>query len=417
MISLNKLLLILIIVLLFPINTYSKSIDPETRVIINGDVSSDYGELSKTSYGKLTALEFGSKKEAKQAYKKIVKYHPDAFIDKPVYPDGNVISEGSDLGIINAMTYNNFGNKKVTVAIVDSGLTAKNRIFKGRVISKKSVNVVNRSHSYKDKINHGTPIAGIIAACTPKNVEMMPINIYDNDKEASTVMLIKGIDYAIKNGADIINLSLSYDECVDTIPQIEELLKKAYDNNIIIVASAGNYNTNKVRYPASSKYTISVGSYDVANGYKSFFSSYGEKLDFVCPGDFVYSVDNKGKVTRFVGTSFSSPHMVACVALLKLVDKNITFKQVYNALRVKAKDRGKKGWDKYHGWGSPRINYSVNYLFRKQLRSMKKYNKLPVNFYIKYTKKYIKIYRKKDNCLFIKKNKKNKKATGGLDPN
>lgn len=69
--------------------------------------------------------------------------------------------------------------------------------------------------------------------------------------------LVKGINVAIKYNVDIINISIG---CLVGDNDLEKVIKKALDKNIIIIASAGNYIKNDILYPSKYEGVVAVGS-------------------------------------------------------------------------------------------------------------------------------------------------------------
>jgi len=119
-------------------------------------------------------LYFKTEEDTKNAYQKIIRKDPTAYVDKVISAKKLLkvcsYSDGVFMGMDNADYYNNFGNSKVTVAILDTGLTTKHPLFKNRKISKYSKNIIDNNNNYTDNFGHGTGVAGVIADCTPKNV-------------------------------------------------------------------------------------------------------------------------------------------------------------------------------------------------------------------------------------------------------
>lgn len=95
---------------------------------------------------------------------------------------------------------------------------------------------------------HGTMIAGIIAATTDnkkgiagiaKNVKIMPLRVFDFKGNAREESIINAMYYAISHHANIINLSLGQSQFAYST-KYDEVMKKAYENGIVVVVAAGN---------------------------------------------------------------------------------------------------------------------------------------------------------------------------------
>ena len=163
-------------------------------------------------------------------------------------------------------------------------------------------------------ISHGTIIAGVLGAMGNNNfglagiswnIKIMPLKVMDGEGNGKFELLKQAIRYAIDNGADIINLSLVsryYDQ------QLEDLIKEAFDKNIVIVAAAGNetipeglnidvgLNLDLIpHYPicndGQANYVLGVGSVNNKD-IKSKFSNYGTKcIDIYAPGESFYGLN------------------------------------------------------------------------------------------------------------------------------
>ncbi|RLA66372.1 MAG: hypothetical protein DRQ88_06945 [Epsilonproteobacteria bacterium] len=199
-----------------------------------------------------------------------------------------------------------------------------------------------------DDIGHGTHVAGIIAS-TPNNkigvaglsdkLKILPIKVLAKTKRGRrkktsgtlTEKVAKGILYAIKSGAKVINLSLGWPLILDT-KYLRETFKTALKGNITIVAAAGNNNNNSPIFPCAYKGVICVGSVSV-NGRISNFSNYGGYVDILAPGDNILSTFPKTKDPDFFsvkgyeiknGTSQASPFIAGMAGVLKSIYPEIS---------------------------------------------------------------------------------------------
>jgi subtilisin family serine protease len=138
---------------------------------------------------------------------------------------------------------------------------------------------------------HGTWVTGAIAAQpqtaqgaigVAPNAEILPVRVFGLYGEITSARLIEAIGYAADRGADVINMSLGGllpdQELTD---QIFQVLDKS--PNVALVASAGNESLDGVAFPAAIPGVISVGATNL-NGRRTFYSSYGGRLDVVAPG-------------------------------------------------------------------------------------------------------------------------------------
>lgn len=210
-------------------------------------------------------------------------------------------------------------------------------------------------------VSHGTMVAGIIAA-RGNNYEgvagvtwgarIMPLKVLNDKGEGRISDVIRAIDYATNNGADIINLSFvsfNYSE------GLQEAIRRAHKAGVIIVAAAGNeqaagegYNIDKTPiYPAcydgslGENMVIGVAATDALDQ-KARFSSYGSScVDISAPGISFFSTVTKGSDTNnpdkiydgyWSGTSMAAPLVSATLALIEQANPELSQREVVNIL-------------------------------------------------------------------------------------
>ena len=260
------------------------------------------------------------------------------------------------------------GSASVTVAVLDTGIDASIPDFAGRIVS--PYNVVDDSSdasAWADTSGHGSGTAGVAAAAGDDgqgmagaawNVKIMPVKITDNDRAYDST-LAAGIEYAVDHGADVVNVSFTGG--VDTAVQ-HDAVNYALAHNVIVVASAGNHDSNGVEYPAAYPGVICVGATDQMNA-RSSYSDYGQGLDLMAPGDGIVSwsiVQGTARVVTWSGTSFSAPLVSGIAALMRSVDPGLTPAQAAAILERTAKDLGPTGWDPDFGYGLVDASAAVN---------------------------------------------------------
>ena len=221
----------------------------------------------------------------------------------------------------------------------------------------------NNNGIYDEMASHATGIAGIIAGqgkdvlgIVPK-IKILDIKVYNSD----------GVAYNIEKAFDYVyNLTL-HDPRIKVINfsgivgnngeyGLNNTLDKLMKNNVTIVASSGNYyneGTYNVSYPANYPGVISVGAID-KNLQISSFSERGQNLDFVAPGENVFSLSINNQINNNLdGTSFSAPYYTAAVAFLYSLQYKtpLTPKMVFDILKKSITDLGQPGWDSIYGYG------------------------------------------------------------------
>ncbi|MEE2744970.1 MAG: S8 family serine peptidase [Bdellovibrionota bacterium] len=234
-----------------------------------------------------------------------------------------------------------------------------------------------------DDIGHGTHVAGIIAA-TPGNkkgitgvsskIKILPIKVLQKNEGGRssrgpngslTDRIAKGILYAVKMKADVINMSLGWPLILDTT-YLKEAVKAALEENVIIVAAAGNNNNRAPIFPCSYEGVLCVGSMSI-DGKISNFSNYGGHVDVLAPGDNILSTYPQKLDPDFFsvkgyevknGTSQSAPYISALAGILKSINPEMTSDEV--KARILSSTRKFNSRDKYVSNGLAHMERSIN---------------------------------------------------------
>lgn len=271
-------------------------------------------------------------------------------------PSGKLINATSNI----TTPYTGAG---VKVAVLDSGVATNHRDLKvkGGYCSLE----FNCAFGipYSDDNGHGTHVAGIIAALNndfgivgiAPSVDIYSIKALDASGFGSTNSLIEGIEWAIKNKMDILNMSITTKE---SDIAVEKALKSAYEKGILIVGSAGNNGEEAdktVRYPSKYPTVIAVGAVN-ANLTKLKESAVGPEVEVVAPGGNVYSTyPTEGNLTNgyatMSGTSMATPHVTGVLALYKERFPAKTNAELRKLITDTTKDLGVPGKDPAFGYG------------------------------------------------------------------
>jgi len=243
----------------------------------------------------------------------------------------------------------------VVVALLDTGIDAGHPDLAANVVG--GWNFVDNNSNVTDVDGHGTMVAGIVAAVANNSigiagvaskVSVMPLKVL-SESEGSLMDVNAAIRYAADHGARIIGMSLggSYSRLSQTM---EAAIDYAYKRGCILVAGAGNDNSNDPFYPACYEQVIAVSAIDQADK-KASFSNYGSYIDFCAPGVGILSTVRGGDYGYGDGTSFATPFVTGVVAVMLSKSPSLTNSEVLAALRSQAVDLGEAGWDQYFGWG------------------------------------------------------------------
>jgi subtilisin family serine protease len=212
----------------------------------------------------------------------------------------------------------------VTVAILDTGISTRSPLLAGKSVvgwnaldgSAQTDDVPNfvddnGNGAVDEATGHGTMVAGVVAQCAP-GASLIPVKVLDSDGVGDVWSLVKGIRWAVDQGARVLNLSLG-------IRRYSALLAEAVEESgargAIIVTSAGNNNTEQPQYPAGLPRALTVAALNPDNT-KAAFSNFGERVDVCAPGVHILSAYWDGRSGAGTGTSFAAPFVTAQAALI-----------------------------------------------------------------------------------------------------
>lgn len=295
----------------------------------------------------------------------------------------------------NAANAGGRGGRGVIVAVLDTGvayrtagrfrrspdLTAKDFV--------KGYDFVDNDAHPDDHNGHGTHVASTIGEATNNGVgltglaygaRIMPIRVLDTIGEGDALAIAKGVRFATRRGAHIINLSLEFSPEItsEEIPELLDAIAAARQAGILVVGASGNEGYRNVAWPARASNVLAVGA-TTERGCLSEFSNEGRGLDIVAPGGgqdagttgeanclpseigrpiyqltFTGSVRSFGLPGTYEGTSMAAPHVSATAALViasKVLGEKPTPSQLTAHLKRTARDLGPKGYDTRYGAG------------------------------------------------------------------
>ncbi|MFZ4591703.1 MAG: S8 family serine peptidase [Ignavibacteria bacterium] len=273
---------------------------------------------------------------------------------------------GGDINAVNAWDVTTGTN--LIVSVLDTGIPLDHPEFSGRLLQ--GVDYVNGDSTPTDDHGHGTNVASIMAAKGNNgslmagvnwNCRLIPIKILNANNSGQYTWWVSGITYAVDHGAKVLNMSVggsSYSQA------LADAVTYAYANGRIVVVCMMNNNNNIPYYPAAFNNVIAIGAINNRMERAVPFcwgggSSYGSHISFTAPGELILGLDynNPATTSSWCGTSQATPLAAGVVSLLLSKNSTLTFAQIYNALKVSARDQvgpaseDTPGFDNYFGWG------------------------------------------------------------------
>lgn len=202
--------------------------------------------------------------------------------------------------------------------------------------------------------NNGQGIAGVGSAVDNSAIDLIAVDVFAKDNTTSLSYLIRGMEYAAKCDAKIINLSLGMEKGSLADEILETVCSNLKNQGILLVCAAGNYgysdNGSVSVVPADYDSTVSVISVDSVNR-KAVDSCYGTLKDISAPGQNIYSTVKGGTYRAMSGTSMAAPSVTAAAAMLCSVKPSLLPDEVKSILQTTATDLGMPGKDAETGSG------------------------------------------------------------------
>jgi len=287
------------------------------------------------------------------------------------------------------------GGRGAVVAVLDTGVAYRSA---GRFVRSPDFTARDfvRGHDFVDEDpfpddtnGHGTHVASTVGEATDNSVgvtglaygaRIMPVRVLDSIGEGDAAEIARGVRYAARRGADVINLSLEFspDITATDIPELLDAIADARRAGSVVVGASGNEGYRTVAWPARAGRVLSVGA-TTERGCLSDFSNEGRGLDIVAPGGGqdadadedprcqpevvgrpIYQLTFSGSVRRFgfpdsyEGTSMAAPHVSAVAALViatGAVGRDPSPAAVEARLKATARDLGAPGYDTRFGAG------------------------------------------------------------------
>jgi len=243
--------------------------------------------------------------------------------------------------------------RNVVIAVIDSAVDTGHPDLQDAV--SRSFNAAGRPDGMPDY--HGTAVAGIIRShglvegAAPES-KILAVRAFRAGgerafPETTTHILITAVDWAVRNGARVLNMSFigSHD------PALQQVLHAANQKGVVVVAAAGNGGPGAPPvYPGAYRGVIAVTAVDEADR-RYEHANRGSYVAVAAPGVDILAPVERGGYAYVSGTSFAAAYVSGIAALLLERDPNLDPKSVADLLATAAEDLGPVGRDDDFGAG------------------------------------------------------------------
>jgi hypothetical protein len=227
--------------------------------------------------------------------------------------------------------------KNVKVAVIDSAIDGQHPDLQGVITASYDALPSNDLTPHP----HGTGMAGAIGshqrllgvAPSARILGIRAFGLSDSGAQGTSMNIVKGLEWAIAQGAQIINFSFAGPRD----PLIEQAIRGLKDKGIVLIAAAGNAGPNSPPlFPAADPNVIAVSATDVDDKtYKN--ASRGRQVAIAAPGVDILVPAPAGGYQLTTGTSVAAAHVSGVVALMLERNPRLTPNDVRNILAATAK--------------------------------------------------------------------------------
>lgn len=372
----------------------------ETQSTANGSVLSKFGEvrLKKGESMKTRLKELHEDPSVLRAAPNYVREIVEVVPNDPLMSDQYHIdqTDAASIDVQKAWSVTK-GKKSVVIAVIDTGVDLDHPDLKSKIwenTAEVSDNGVDDDgNGFVDDVNgwdffeennnpsgkpcseedtsgviHGTHVAGIAAGITNNgvgvsgigwNTKIMALKVASCDGTMTDSDIAPAIEYAVANGAKVINMSLGG---IGSSSVIDSVIQEAIAKGVTVVAASGNYGRNLNRIPAfpvCSSGVIGVAATDQNNQIASF-SNFGDKcVDVSAPGvDILSTLYHDPSVAGYEseygylsGTSMATPVVSGIVSLLIAQEGDLTPAEILSIIESSSENIGAST-----SYGSGKVN-------------------------------------------------------------
>ncbi|MGH8793718.1 MAG: S8 family peptidase [Stackebrandtia sp.] len=255
-----------------------------------------------------------------------------------------------------------FDGEGVTVAVLDTGVDAGHPDLDGQVRDEKNF---TDDAGASDGNGHGTHVASTVAGTgagsngkyqgVAPGAELISGKVLADDGTGDSAWIIAGMEWAVDNGADVVNMSLGGGPTDGSDPLSQALNRLASESSTLFVVAAGNSGPGggTVATPGAAEAALTVGAVDKKDAMADFSSrgprvgDHAVKPDITAPGVEITAARADGTglgspvgdaYTSVSGTSMATPHVAGTAALTAQARPNLTGDEIKAVLASTAAD-------------------------------------------------------------------------------
>ncbi|WP_399029411.1 S8 family peptidase [Streptomyces sp. 15-116A] len=255
-----------------------------------------------------------------------------------------------------------YDGKGVKIAVLDTGVDATHPDLKNQVLDAKNF---TSAPTTGDKVGHGTHVAATAAGTGAKSggkykgvapgAKILNGKVLDDSGFGDDSGILAGMEWAVAQGADVVNMSLGGGDTPEVDPLEAAVNKLSADKGVLFAIAAGNSGPESIGSPGSADAALTVGAVDGKDKLADF-SSTGPRLgdgaikpDVTAPGVDITAASAKGNdIAKEVGekpagymtisgTSMATPHVAGAAAILKQQHPTWTYAELKAALTASTK--------------------------------------------------------------------------------
>ena len=227
----------------------------------------------------------------------------------------------------------------VRVCVLDSGVELDHPLVgtvqRSVAVTKDGDEILVADDDQGDLCGHGTACAGIIRSFAPE-CDLTSVRVLGAGYTGSAAVLLAGLEWAIEEGFDIVNMSLSTTK-KQYVDRLHELADSAYFKRTMLIASAHNMPVESFPWRFAS--VVSVGSHESTDPFV-LYANPNPPVEFFARGLNVDIAWLGGETINATGNSFATPHVAGLATLILSKHRQLTPFQLKSVLHLTATNVG-----------------------------------------------------------------------------